>query len=179
MGNLKIAMHRALSISQCRCRSVYLVRWRGQNGSQQVRTGPVERAGTLREGLVILVMTRLSPTRLTSALRHRYACCRCPFLCTQMDCGEDEPTGLRASGTQFVPGVSNPGGRFDSKDGQVTVGEVLLMGPGGDRDDHGCEVAGAGVGAPADPWVLSVLRCVQVRLEAWREVAGAVSLTGA
>lgn len=95
-----------------------------------------------------------------------------------MDRGEGESTGLRASGAQFLPGVANPWRWLDSKYGQVTVGELLFMGPGSDSDDHGFEVAGTGIGAPADPWTLSVLRCIQVRLEAWREVACAVSLTG-
>jgi hypothetical protein len=74
--------------------------------------------------------------------------------------------------------VAGPWRRLDGQYGQVTIGELLLMGPGSDRDNHGREVAGAGVRAPANPWVLSVLRCIQVCLEAWREVARTISLAG-
>ena len=64
------------------------------------------------------------------------------------------------------------GRRRDGENGQVGVGEALLTRPGGQGDNHGAKVAGAGLRDPVNQGILGV----QVNLEARQSIAGAIGL---
>src|SRR5262249_23756648 len=93
----------------------------------------------------------------------------------KVDDAEDKPAGLREIAVPLRPGVALTGRRLDGKYGQLSAGQILLTGPGGQAGSHDAEVVGARFGAPADPRVLSF----QARLEAWETDTGTVGPAGA
>jgi hypothetical protein len=67
-------------------------------------------------------------------------------------------------------------GRLDSKDGQVTVGETLLVSPSSNSHHHHAEMASTRVGTHADRRLVAIARHIQARLKTRLEVTLIISL---
>jgi hypothetical protein len=94
----------------------------------------------------------------------------------ELDDAEHKPTRSSPTGVALLAEVTRAGRRVDGEYGQVTVGEMVFMRPGGHRGDHNAEMTGTRFGTPPDPQRLRVLGGVQVHLETWWTVAGAIGL---